>query len=134
MPRVSPSTSQPRPLAPHLQVYRPQLTSVLSILHRLTGIALSLGTIVLVIWLGGIAGGPKAYQTTSAWFSSSLGLTFLFGWAFCFYFHLANGIRHLFWDRGWGYELKAVYRSGWIVVGFAFALTLLTFWWVLNLS
>lgn len=132
MPRVPTLTSQPRPIAPHLQVYRPQLTSILSILHRCTGMALSLGTIPLVVWLGSIAEGPKAYQTASAWFSSSFGITFLFGWVFCFYFHLGNGIRHLFWDIGWGYELKDVYRSGWMVVGFSFSLTLLTFLWVLS--
>lgn len=135
MTRTVPLSSPPaRPIAPHLQVYRPQLTSVLSIIHRFTGIALSLGTIPLVIWLGSIAEGPKAYQATSLWFSSSFGITCLFGWAFCFYFHLANGIRHLFWDIGWGYELKNVYRSGWMVVGFAFGLTFLTFLWVLNAS
>ena len=133
MSRVPTLIPQPRPIAPHLQVYRPQLTSVLSILHRCTGMALSLGTIPLIVWLGSIAEGPKAYQATSAWFSSSLGITFLFGWVFCFYFHLANGIRHLFWDIGWGYELKDVYRSGWMVVGFSFSLTLLTFLWVLSI-
>jgi len=96
--------------------------------------ALSLGSILLVIWLGSIAGGPHAYQTASTWFTSPLGITFLFGWVFCFYFHLANGIRHLFWDLGWGYELKDVYRSGWMVVGFSFSLTFLTFLWVLSIS
>lgn len=133
MSRVPTLTSQPRPMAPHLQVYRPQLTSVLSILHRLTGVALSLGTPLLVIWLGSIAGGPHAYQTASTWFTSPLGIACLFGWVFCFYFHLANGIRHLFWDLGWGYELKDVYRSGWIVVGFSCSLTFLTFLWVLKI-
>lgn len=132
--RVSTPPSQHRPIAPHLQVYRPQLTTVLSIIHRLTGIALSLGTIPLVVWLGSIAEGPKAYQSISLWFSSPFGITLLFGWVFCFYFHLANGIRHLFWDIGWGYELKDVYRSGWMVIGFAFGFTLLTFMWVLNAS
>jgi succinate dehydrogenase / fumarate reductase cytochrome b subunit len=127
---VTPSPAQSRPLAPHLQVYRPQLTSVLSIMHRLTGIALSLGTIPLVIWLGAIAMGQEAYQTISIWFSSPLGITLLLGWAFCFYFHLANGIRHLFWDIGWGYDLKDVYLGGWMVVGCTFGLTILTFWWI----
>jgi len=132
MTRTAPLSPPSRPIAPHLQVYRLQLTSVLSIIHRFTGMILGLGTIPLVIWLGSIAGGPKVYQTTFLWFSSSFGVFFLFGWAFCFYFHLANGIRHLFWDIGWGYELKDVYRSGWMVVGFAFGLTILTFLWVLK--
>lgn len=132
MSSVPPSASQPRPIAPHLQVYRPQLTSVLSILHRLTGIGLSLGAILLVIWLGSIAEGLEAYQTVLSCFSSLPFIIVFHGLAFCFYFHLANGIRHLFWDMGWGYELREVYRSGWFVVGFALGLTLLTFLWTLN--
>lgn len=65
------------------------------------------------------------------WFSSPLGVTMLLGWAFCFYFHLCNGIRHLFWDIGWGFELETAYRSGWLVVGVTLGLTVLTFWWML---
>lgn len=128
---ITPSSACPRPLSPHLQVYRLQLTSVLSIIHRFTGISLSLGTIPLVLWLGATAMGPQAYLTASRWLSSSLGITMMLGWAFCFYFHLANGIRHLFWDMGWGYELKDVYRSGWTVVSVSLGLTLFTFWWML---
>ena len=116
-----------RPLSPHLQVYRPQLTTVLSITHRLTGMALSVGSILLLIWVGTLAMGQESYHTISQWFTCPFGITLLMGWAFCFYFHLANGIRHLFWDWGWGYELGAVYRSGWIVVGFAALLTILTY-------
>ena len=130
------STSSPvpphsRPLSPHLQVYRPQITSVLSIFHRLTGIALTLGTIPLVVWLGALAMGPQEFLTLSLWYSSPIGITMLLGWAFCLYFHLINGIRHLFWDIGWGYELETVYRSGWTVIVLTAGLTLLTFWWVL---
>lgn len=121
----------PRPLSPHLQVYRPQITTVLSIFHRFTGIGLTLGTFPLVMWLGAIAMGPAAYLTVSLWFSSPLGITLLLGWSFCFYFHLCNGIRHLFWDLGLGYELTTVYRSGWSVLGSTFVLTGLTLWWML---
>jgi succinate dehydrogenase / fumarate reductase cytochrome b subunit len=124
------SSTPSRPLSPHLQVYRPQLTSVLSIVHRLTGIALSLGIVPLVVWLGAIAMGQQTYLAISRSFSCPLGITMLLGWAFCFYFHLASGIRHLFWDIGWGFDLKEVYRSGWMVVGISFGLTCLTFWWV----
>lgn len=130
MPLASPPPVPVRPLSPHLQIYRPQLTSVLSIAHRFTGIALSLGSIPLVMWLGAIAMGQGTYLTVSLWFSCPLGLTMLLGWSFCFYFHLANGIRHLFWDMGRGFELKDVYRSGWMVVGISFGLTFLTFWWI----
>ena len=125
------SRSSLRPLSPHLQVYRPQLTSVLSIFHRLTGIALSLGTIPLMMWLGAIAMGQEAYLIVLGWFSCPLGITMLLGWAFCFYFHFANGIRHLFWDIGWGFDLNNVYRGGWTVIGFSLGLTVFTFWWVL---
>jgi len=133
MSAVAPVPPTPsRPLAPHLQIYRPQLTSVLSITHRLTGIALALGTIPLVIWLGAIAMGQEAYLTVSRWFSSPLGILALLKWTFCFYFHLANGIRHLFWDIGWGFDLPHVYRSGWAVVGASFWLTFFTFWWIVQ--
>jgi succinate dehydrogenase / fumarate reductase cytochrome b subunit len=121
-----------RPLSPHLQVYRPQLTSVLSIIHRLTGMALSLGSFFLIAWVGALAMGQESYHTVSQWFTCPIGITFLMGWAFCFYFHFANGIRHLFWDAGWGYGLGAVYRSGWIVVGFAALLTILTYFKVMS--
>lgn len=120
----------PRPLSPHLQIYRPQLTTVLSIMHRFTGIGLSIGIIPIVLWLGGIAMGPGTYLTVSIWFTSPLGISLLMGWAFCFYFHLANGIRHLFWDVGWGYNLFHVYRSGWCVIIFTTACTAFTFWWI----
>ncbi len=99
-------------------------------MHRFTGVGLSFGVIPLVIWLGSIAMGPEAYLIVSQWFSSPLGVSMLMGWAFCFYFHLANGIRHLFWDYGWGFELTQVYRSGWLVLIFTTCLTILTFAWV----
>ena len=121
-----------RPLSPHLQVYRPQLTSVLSIIHRLTGMALSLGSFFLLVWVGALTMGKESYHTISQWLTSPIGLFFLMGWAFCFYFHLANGIRHLFWDAGWGYGLRVVYRSGWFVVGFATLLTILTYFKVMS--
>jgi succinate dehydrogenase / fumarate reductase, cytochrome b subunit len=116
-----------RPLSPHLQVYRFQLTSVLSILHRITGVALAVGTILLVYWLIAAASGPGAFATAEAVIGSWIGFVLLFGWTFALFFHLANGIRHLFWDAGLGFELKAVYASGWTVVAVATALTLLSF-------
>ena len=118
-----------RPTSPHLQIYRPQLTSVLSILHRLTGIIISLGIPFLVYWIWTIAQGPEAYASGQAFFASLIGRTFLLGWTFSFYYHLCNGIRHLFWDIGWGFELVDAYRSGWIVVTVSAVLTLAT--WVL---
>jgi succinate dehydrogenase / fumarate reductase cytochrome b subunit len=116
-----------RPISPHLQVYKPQLTSVLSILHRITGVALAVGTILLVYWLIAAAAGPEAYATAQALIGSWLGRILLFGWTFALFFHLTNGIRHLFWDAGFGFELKTVYASGWTVVALAAVLTLLSF-------
>ena len=116
-----------RPLPPHLQIYRPQLTSVLSILHRITGVALAVGTILLVYWLIATASGPQAFATANGIIGSWIGLILLFGWTFALFFHLANGIRHLFWDAGLGFELKAVYASGWTVVALAAVLTLASF-------
>ena len=116
-----------RPISPHLQVYKPQLTSVLSILHRITGVALAVGTILLVYWLIAAASGPEAFASAEAFFGSWLGRILLFGWTFTLYFHLSNGIRHLFWDAGFGFELKTVYASGWTAVALAVALTLVSF-------
>ena len=122
---------QNRPLSPHLQVYRPQLTSSLSILHRLTGVGLAIGTLLLVYWLVAAASGAGAYESAQGFFGSFFGLLILFGWSIALFYHLANGVRHLFWDAGLGFELPEVYRSGWIVVGATGVLTLAT--WIIGI-
>ena len=115
-----------RPLSPHLQVYRPQITSVLSILHRIAGVALSVGTLLLTWWLVAAASGEGAYRA-AAWFIGSwLGVLLLIGWTAALWYHFCNGIRHLAWDAGRGFELADAHRSGKLVVGAAAALTLLT--------
>jgi succinate dehydrogenase / fumarate reductase cytochrome b subunit len=114
-----------RPLSPHLQVYKPQLTSVLSILHRLTGIALAIGTLLLVWWLVAAASGPEAYDAAQGFIGSILGRLLLLGWTFALFYHLANGIRHLAWDSGWGFELSTAYSTGWAVVIVSIVLTLI---------
>lgn len=116
--------SRERPLSPHLQVYRPQITSVLSILHRITGAALAAGTLLLVYWLAAIAGGPDTYDAAQSVVGSIIGRILLFGWSWALFYHLTNGIRHLFWDAGWGFELKTATISGWAVVVLSLALTL----------
>lgn len=121
-----------RPLSPHLQVYRPQLTSVLSFLHRATGIALSVGVLYLATWVVYASASPKTYALFQAFNTSILGRLFLAGWLFCMFFHLCNGIRHLFWDAGYGFELKDAYLSGWIVVGVSAAATVVS--WIVGLS
>lgn len=114
-----------RPLSPHLQVYRPQLTSILSITHRGTGIFLALGALYLVCWLLAIASGPDAYASVSAFSASIVGRLLLLGWTFSLFYHLGNGIRHLVWDAGYGLDLKSTYASGWFVVAFAVVLTVI---------
>lgn len=116
--------SSNRPLSPHLQVYRPQITSTLSILHRLTGIALAVGTLLLTWWLVAAAAGPEAFATAQAFIGSIVGRLLLFGWSFALFYHLCNGIRHLAWDAGYGFEIDTTTRSGWTVVVASAVLTL----------
>jgi succinate dehydrogenase / fumarate reductase, cytochrome b subunit len=116
-------THDRRPLSPDLQIYRPQLTSVLSISHRVTGIALSVGALFLVSWLLAAAAGPQTYSSVEGFMRSWLGLLLMFGWTFSLFFHLCNGIRHLVWDAGYGFELGTIYASGWTVVAASTVLT-----------
>ena len=118
-----------RPLSPHLQVYKPQLTSVLSILHRMTGVALAVGTLLLVWWLIAAASGADAFNMVQTVIGSLIGRLLLFGWSFALFYHLCNGIRHLFWDMGRGYELPTVAASGWAVVIISLALTGISWVW-----
>jgi succinate dehydrogenase / fumarate reductase cytochrome b subunit len=116
-----------RPLSPHLQIYKPQLTSVLSIAHRGTGVLLVFGTLFLVYWLIALAAGPEAYASAQALFGSVVGQILLFLWVFALFYHLCNGIRHLFWDMGLGFELKTAYTSGVAVIVASLLLTLVTY-------
>ncbi len=115
-----------RPLSPHVLNYRFPLVALLSISHRATGIALSVGTLLLVYWLAAATYGPAAYDRASHVLGSPIGLLVLFGFSFSLFFHLANGIRHLFWDVGLGFELPVAVKSGYAVVGAAILLTVLT--------
>jgi succinate dehydrogenase / fumarate reductase cytochrome b subunit len=114
-----------RPLSPHLQVYRLQLTSVLSITHRATGLVLSAGLLVFVAWLLAVAAGPAAFESANALLASIPGRLLLAGISFSFFYHLCNGIRHLVWDAGHWLEIPAVYASGWSVVAASIVLTVL---------
>lgn len=126
------ATKTARPLSPHLQVYRWQLTMALSILHRATGIALAGGTLLLTWWLVAAAAGPNAYATASAVLGSWFGLLVLFGFTWALFFHLCNGIRHFVWDFGYGFLPKTAALSGQIVLAVATVLTVLA--WVLAFS
>ena len=124
--------TDPRPLSPHLQIYRWQLTSVLSILHRASGIVLSVGAILLVSWLGAAADGPEPYAAFQHFMGSWFGLLLLFGWSVALFYHLCNGVRHLVWDTGRGLDLASVYASGWAVVAATVVLTVVA--WIAGLS
>ena len=115
-----------RPLSPHLQVYRPQMTSVMSILHRLTGIGLTLGAVLVIWWLIAAAVSPAAFATADGFLTSWFGLLILVGSLWALWYHTLNGIRHLVWDAGYGYELDVMEKSGWAVVGGSVVLTVLT--------
>ena len=120
-----------RPLSPHLQVYRLPFLAILSILHRATGIALSVGALYLATWVMYAASNPRAYALFQSFNGSIAGRIVLGGWLFSAFYHLFNGIRHLFWDAGYGFELKDADRSGAIVVALSAVATALS--WVVGL-
>ena len=105
-----------KPLSPHLQVYRWQITMVLSITHRATGVALAVGALVLAYWINAAAYGPDAFYNAQALLGHWFGRLLLFGWTLSLFFHLCNGIRHLFWDAGKGLEMPQVNMSAWLVL------------------
>ncbi len=123
--------SEQRPISPFMigPYYRPQLTSMLSITHRGTGVFLSLiGAPLLLGWLVALAAGPEHYQRVSGWLASAVGQAAVWLSLACLYFHLLSGTRHLFWDSGRLLDIKAAYASGWLVLFGTAALTALTYW------
>lgn len=114
-----------RPLSPHLQIYRLPMTAMLSILHRATGVFLVLGSLLLVYWLLALAAGPEAYAAAQALFGLWIVKLALFGWSLALFLHLCNGIRHLFWDAGYGYDLKTSDASGYAVIVATLVLTVI---------
>jgi succinate dehydrogenase cytochrome b subunit len=116
-----------RPLSPFMfpTWYRFQITSALSILHRLTGIALSVGSILLVWWLIAVAAGGHVFTATHALIASPVGVLLLFLWSAAFFYHLCNGIRHLVWDAGYGFELRQAFLGSYAVLAATFVLTVL---------
>jgi succinate dehydrogenase / fumarate reductase cytochrome b subunit len=113
-----------RPLSPHLQIYRWQIGSTLSILHRITGLLLAAGLLALIFWFASLAGDEAGYRGAVRLFASPLGLLILVGWTFAFFYHLLNGLRHLFWDIGRGFGRTERRVSGWLAAAGACALTL----------
>lgn len=118
-----------RPLSPHLSIYRWPVTMTVSILHRATGLALSAGFIVFCIWLFDAAAGTASYAQFVTFADTWFGQLFFIGLSFSFFLHLGNGIRHLVWDVGRGFEIRTANASAWFVLVFAAVLTVL-FWWV----
>lgn len=116
-----------RPLSPHLQIYRPQITSVMSILHRITGLGLWAGALLLTYLVGSATYGPEAFYKAQGFLESWFGQLILLGLTVAVYYHLANGIRHLAWDIGWGYEIKKLNFTGLIVIWFTIIMTVVTF-------
>ncbi len=114
-----------RPLSPHLQVYKPQITSVLSILHRGTGMVITLGAVIIAGWIWSIMIGSAAYHCLHGFLNSAIGKILMIFWTLCTSYHLFNGIRHLVWDCGYGFELDQVYWSGKGVLAGAVLLTAL---------
>lgn len=119
-----------RPLSPHISIYRWPITMALSILHRATGVALSVGLIAMAFWLLSAATGSDKYAEFVALFDSIIGCLLLIGWSFAFFFHLMNGVRHLVWDTGRGFDKRQANASAWFVLITAVALTIVL-WMVL---
>ncbi len=120
--------NRPRPLSPHVQIYRWQWTMALSITHRATGVFLAAGALYLVVWLAATAGGPDSFSVMQHFNISIVGRLLLLGWTFSLFFHLCNGIRHLVWDAGWGFELKTGHLTAVLVIVASVVLTALA--WV----
>lgn len=116
-----------RPLSPHLSIYRWPVTMTLSILHRVSGVALSLGLLALAAWLIAVSVGGDSYLSFAGFMGGPVGLLLLVGWSASFFFHLANGIRHLVWDLGYGFELPTANGSAWFVLVLTIVLTA-AFW------
>jgi succinate dehydrogenase / fumarate reductase cytochrome b subunit len=117
--------SRGRPLSPHLSIYRWPITMTLSILHRVTGVALSIGFVLLVAWLVAAADGAEAHTRFAELMQSAGGRIVLAVLSFAFFFHLSNGIRHLIWDLGYGFEIPQANASSWVVIAGTIVLTLL---------
>ncbi len=115
-----------KPLSPHLQIYSPQLTSILSILHRFTGVGFTAALVLICAWLHALSEGMDAYASFCNWANDPFIKVILYTMLASVYYHMINGIRYLFWSLGRGFELRSVYSSGWIVCACVFILTVLT--------
>ena len=115
--------AKPRPLSPHLQVYRPQLTSVMSIMHRASGAVLATGSLLVALWLVALAAGTTVFDPVADAIQHPLGQLVVLGYSLALVYHGLNGIRHLMWDLRVGLEIKQVYQSGYLVLGLTVLVT-----------
>lgn len=116
-------TTHNRPLSPHLQIYRPQMTSILSILHRASGLILAVGALPVIWWFWAVMSGPEHYAVAHGFFNGLFGKSLLLAWSLCMFYHLCNGVRHLVWDMGFALEIQRAYLAGRIAIGAAVVLT-----------
>lgn len=117
------TNDDPRPLSPHLQVYKWQWTMAGSILHRFSGLVLSAGMVIITAWLLALAAGPDAFERMTGWLANPVAVVVMVAWTLAMFYHLLNGIRHLFWDAGMMLELKPARASGLAVMAAAALLT-----------
>ncbi len=118
-------SSGKRPLSPHLTIYRPQVTSILSIFHRASGVAMAASGALIVWWLLAAASGPEYFEFVDGLLTSWLGGLIMLGSAVAFFFHFCNGLRHMWWDIGWGMEMDQVTQSGMLVLAGTGLLTII---------
>ncbi len=124
--------SENSPLSPHLSIYKFRIHMFMSILHRITGVILATGLMAVVYWLAAAAYGPESYARAQVIYQSWFGYLALLGWTACLFYHLCNGIRHMFWDIGWGFEKKQISGSGVVVLVATAVLTGIS--WLVGLS
>ena len=119
-----------RPLSPHIQIYKPLVNMVMSILHRITGAALYLGTLLLAWWLIAAATGPDYFSYVSSWFAAWYGKAILIGYTWALLHHMLGGLRHFIWDTGRGYDLTTIDQLSWGSIILSVILTGIIWYWV----
>lgn len=123
-----PPIMRPRPLSPHLQIYGWKITMAASITHRISGVGLAIGSLLLTCWLLALAAGPENYTALQSFLASWFGRLLLLGFTWSLMYHLCNGIRHLFWDIGYGFDIATADRTAWAAFAGSILLTVMAWW------
>lgn len=121
-----------RPTSPHITIYKNPITSYLSMGHRVAGVFLSVGMLLLIYWLVALAGGKESFATAQAIFGSFIGQLIMFGFSFAFFYYFCTAVRHIVWDFGYGFEMKTAEKTGIIALGASIVMTIL--FWIILLS